>query len=306
MKKLLLFIALLAAPMLFTACDDEPLYYDDYPYDGWGYGDFNNGNHNNGNSNGSSQSLSSAEQSLVGSYVTNDGQQPVIYLTLNQDRTGNMIQDDNGNTTSSNFTWYAENSQLYFYYSNDGSDYEVNPYYISDGILYINEVPLAKNNGSSSGTTTTTSPLIGQWEGTITDYYLAEYPNLDSTGTYATIIEYANDGTGAQLDYEVTNPQGNYCYMPFQWTKLDNVIMMYYGENIPSSTVQNYALTTTKFTGQMVVGRDPYSFIFAKTSGFDWSVYTRGTTTNKVNARTLLRELKAKKAKRTATGRFAK
>lgn len=305
MKKLLLFITLAAAPLLFTACDeDDPWHYENYPNDGWGYnGDFNNGNSNNNSSN---QSLSSAELALVGSYVTNDGQEPVIYLTLNQDRTGNMVQEQDGNTTSSNFTWYAENSQLYFYYSNDQSDYEVNPYYTADGILYINNVPLAKNNGSSSGTTTTTSPLIGQWEGTITDYYLAEYPDLDSTGNYATIIEYANDGTGAQLDYEVTDPQGNYCYMPFQWTKFDNVIMMYYGENIPSSTVQNYALTTTKFSGQMVVGRDPYPFVFAKTSGFDWSVYTRGATTTKANARTLLRQLKAQKAKRTAVGKFAK
>lgn len=303
MKNLTLMMALAAIPMLFTACDDEP---------DWRGGrqdwTINQGNNNGGgydDGNGYGSELNSYEQGLVGSYVSDDDQ-AVVYIVLNNDRSGYITS----NNATTNFTWRATNNQFVVVYDGETQETAME-YYYSDSHLYIDGIPLVTNT-SGSETETTTSPLIGQWEGTITDYYLTMYPALDSLGTYATIMEFTEDGDGAQLDYDETDPQGNYSYMPFQWMSNGTAIIIYYGEDeqgnsIPTATISNYALTSTKFTGKVAYGLDAYSFKFGKTSGFSWSSYQRiKASRKKTSARSLLKELMASETKATTQGVFKK
>lgn len=303
MKKTTLMMALVAITMLFTACDNEP----DWPggRQGWTINPDDNNGGNNGGDTGYDSQLNSYEQALVGSYVSDDDQ-AVVYIVLNNDRSGYITT----NNATSNFIWRATSNQLVVVYDGDNQENAME-YYYSDSHLYIDGIPLVTNT-SGSGTETTTSPLIGQWEGTIADYYLTMYPNLDASGSYATIMEFTANGDGAQLDYDETNPQGNYSYMPFQWMSNGTAIIVYYGEDehgnsIPTATISNYALTSTKFTGKVAYGLEAYSFKFAKTSGFSWSSYQRvKASRNKTPAKSLLKELMADKSKATTQGSFKK
>lgn len=303
MRKITFIMALAAMPLLFTACDEGPDWHGERQ--DWTINpDYNNGGGYD-DDNGYGSQLNSYEQGLVGSYVSDDDE-AVVYIVLNNDRSGYITS----NNTTSNFTWRATSSQFVVVY--DGETQETTmDYSYSESHLYIDGIPLVTNTSDTDGETTT-SPLIGQWEGSIADYYLTMYPALDSLGSYATIMEFTESGDGAQLDYDESDPQGNYCYMPFQWMSNGTAIIIYYGEDeqgnsIPTATISNYALTSTKFTGKVAYGLDAYSFKFGKTSGFSWPSYQRvKASRNKTSARSLLKELMAGKAKATAQGTFKK
>lgn len=295
MKKALMMIALITTTMMFTACDTD----DDWYYGGPECED-NRGDQGGGNNDNYGSQLNTYEQGLVGSYVSDD-ENTKTYITLNNDRSGTIQSGD----TSSGFTWRATSSKLIVIYDNENTEYGMN-YYYKNNHLYIDGIPLVSNTGGS-GTETTQSALIGQWQGSVTGYYLNMYPNLDSNGTYATILEFAEDGFGAQLDYDESNPRGNYSYMPFQWMSNNTAIILYYGNDIPTATISNYALTSTKFTGQVAYGVESYAFKYDKTSGFDWTPY-KGVkaSTTKNSAHTLIKELIASKSKATTCGTFKK
>jgi len=169
----------------------------------------------------------------------------------------------------------------------------------------------SSNDGNTS-TNTTASPLVGQWEGSINNYYIVMYPNLGQDTTCATIIEFAVDGYGAQLDYNESSPKEEYCYMPFSWYNNGSAIVIVYekdddGNTFPTGTITDFALTETKFTGQIAYGTESYAFKYGKTSGFDWSAYQQSRAISSENvAHDILEELKANKSKATAKGSFAK
>lgn len=168
------------------------------------------------------------------------------------------------------------------------------------------------NNDENTGSNITTSPLVGQWEGSITNYYTAMYPNLEQDTTCATILEFTTDGDGAQLDYDESSPKEEYSYMPFSWYSNGSAIVIVYekdedGNTFPTATITDFALTETKFTGQVSYGTESYAFKYGKTSGFDWSAYQQSRAVGSESvAHDIMEELKANKSKATAKGSFAK
>ena len=219
-----------------------------------------------------SGSLTDAEKKLVGSFVSDDGKTP-IYITLKDDRSGSYTVQ--GQTVT--FQWYVTDNVLYMVYSDNTTDTYTIQY--QNGKLYLNNIPFITYKGGESQ-----SPLVGQWEGALdAGYYTDVYPKLPATGKYATIYEFSADGTGAQLDYDVSDPKNNYSCVTFSWVVNGQTISVSYNANevsLTSASFDNYILTSTQFKGQMAVsGFASYPFNYGKTSGFDWSPYLNVTQT---------------------------
>lgn len=286
MKKFFMMISLVCIMGMFASCDTD----DGYWYD-------------QGPTTYPTQALNSYEKELVGSYVSDDDKEP-FYLVLNNDRTGYYKTG----SENANFYWKADSRTLTVYYKDSNTSSAMN-YYYKDTHLYVDGIPLVENNGGETGPTTN-SALVGQWQGEIKNYYQYVYPDLDKNGQYATVVEFANDGYGAQLDYDEYNPKANYSYMPFQWMSNGTAVILYFGKDadgndIPTGTISDFALTSTRFTGQVAYGSISYGFAYNKTTGFDWTPYQAKASNEKTTALQLLRELKAKGSKKTAIGQFA-
>lgn len=242
--------------------------------------------------------LTDAEKSLIGSFVTDDGKEP-IYLVLNDNRTGTYTSQ--GQSVS--FQWYVLNNTLYMIYSDNTVDSYTIKY--QDNRLYLNNIPFVTYKAE------TQSPLVNQWEGQIdATYYTDVYTNFTSEGKYATICEYFADGTGIQLDYDVDNPKDNYSYQPFNWVINGRTISVSYSDDskLTSASYDNYILTDTQFKGKVSLsGFTTYSFGYTKTSGFDWGAYqTRlyQKTTRSGVVESLMTQLRQTKAKASVKGCF--
>lgn len=133
--------------------------------------------------------------------------------------------------------------------------------------------------GNEQGSTTDQSTIItklsAQWSGVLRDSFYYEAYALTGDG-YATVIEFASNGDGVQLDYEVAAPTESYSYVPFTWTVgSNNAIQLTYADNfLPAATVSQYQLTDDKFNGTITYGNTyTYPFEFAHIYAFDWSPY---------------------------------
>ena len=293
MKKIISFI-LLAMPLLFIACDEN----DDYHGGpGWIHG---------GGSGGQTTQLNSNEKKLVGSYVSDDDPSSVFYLVLNENRSGSFKVVKSGQTTGDEFTWSATSNKITVVYKSDNQK-AVMDYYYANNHLYVDDIPLVVNEGGDPGVSD--NPLIGQWQGSIIGYYSAMWQLKD--GDYETVCEFASNGEGAQVDYDIFSPKKNYAYNPFTWTMKDNVITIKYvsGSELPMATISDHALTSSRFTGTVVY--DPtssstsksFNFKYDKVTGFDWSIYTSDSGAKAAKSR--LKMLRQSNSKAIACGVFA-
>jgi hypothetical protein len=279
-------------PLLFAACDGGDDYYDP---PGWRPG----GGGNDG-------ALNEYEKNLVGSYVSDDDPSKPFYLVLRDDRTGSFKSVNNGQTTGDDFTWRANSKRLTVVYKSDGSKGEME-YYYADNHLYVDGIPLVANNGQAPDDTD--NPLVGQWEGVINGYYQAV---LGQTGdNYATVCEFASNGEGTQLDYNIYSPRDNYAYSPFTWTQTGGVIVVNYvadadGNSLPRAVFNNYALTDTRFTGTVLYGTQQFGFAYTATSGFDWTPYINGTRGAPMAAKTRMADLRKARSGPVRKGSFAR
>lgn len=302
MNKLLLAISLVAACCLTTGCDPDD------GWDGWRGNDYYWGNDGYKGDKNVNQALNGYEKQLVGSYVSADDK-TTVYLVLNSDRTGTYTTSEK----TLKFYWWADNDEIEVAYYGDDEYYDMD-YYSRNGYLYIDGIPFTTNNGGNGGgESTQQSNLVGQWSGELQNYYTSMYPTLDPTKKYATMIEYAQDGTGAQLDYDVTAPTTNYAFVVFEWKTTSRSIVMVYDDDangnpiLPTATIKDFALMRDKFTGSVIYGDKSYGFEFARTSGFDWSPYTtRAAGDTRLEARQLLRSLVKNGVKAKRSGIFAK
>lgn len=292
MRKILSILMMAMMPLLFAACDGGDDYYDP---PGWRPG----GGGNDG-------ALNEYEKNLVGSYVSDDDPSKPFYLVLRDDRTGSFKSVNNGQTTGDDFTWRANSKRLTVVYKSDGSKGEME-YYYADNHLYVDGIPLVANNGQAPDDTG--NPLVGQWEGAINGYYQAV---LGQTGdNYATVCEFASNGEGTQLDYNIYSPRDNYAYSPFTWTQTGGVIVVNYvadadGDSLPRAVFNNYALTDTRFTGTVLYGTQQFGFAYTATSGFDWTPYINGTRGAPMAAKTRMADLRKARSGPVRKGSFAR
>jgi hypothetical protein len=292
MRKILSILMVAMVPLLFAACDGGDDYYDP---PGWRPG----GGGNDG-------ALNEYEKNLVGSYVSDDDPSKPFYLVLRDDRTGSFKSVNNGQTTGDDFTWRANSKRLTVVYKSDGSKGEME-YYYADNHLYVDGIPLVANNGQAPDDTG--NPLVGQWEGAINGYYQAV---LGQTGdNYATVCEFASNGEGTQLDYNIYSPRDNYAYSPFTWTQTGGVIVVNYvadadGNSLPRAVFNNYALTDTRFTGTVLYGTQQFGFAYTATSGFDWTPYINGTRGAPMAAKTRMADLRKARSGPVRKGSFAR
>lgn len=252
-------------PLVFAACDDGDDYYGP---PGWPPG--------GGGSDGGA--LNKYEENLVGSYVSDDDPANPFYLVLRDDRTGYYKSVSGGQTTGDDFTWWASESTLSVVYESDGARADM-AYYYSDNHLYVDGIPLVVNDGSAPGGGEAT-PLIGQWEGRISGYYSTVFGLADDS--CFTTCEFASNGDGVQLDYNIHRPMTDYAYTPFTWSLADGVIVLNYVENdnewLKRAIINDYALSATRFSGTVAYGQQWFGFVFTATEGFDWSPYIGVTT----------------------------
>lgn len=289
-------ILLLAVPLVFTACSDD----DDYPrHPDWADNGGNGGNHGGGGGNNgiTTGPLNQYEQTLVGSYVSDDDPAQPFYLVLNSDRTGNYKSVSNGQTTGEGFIWCANDKELTVQYDSDGS-YATMEYYYANNHLYVDGIPLVVNTG---GGEVVQNPLVGQWQGTINGYYSAVWGQADDN--FTTVMEFTDDGMGCQLDYNEYSPKSDYAYTPFTWTQAGDVITITYqtDSDLSAARISNYALTSAKFTGQIAYGDKTFTFRFDTVTGFDWSPY-QGTAVEQAKAH--IRMLRKAKAGTVRKGSF--
>lgn len=260
MRKFLTFIIMAIVPLFFAACDDDHDYY--YGTPGWQQGG------------GGSSALNQYEKGLVGSYISDDDPDQPFYLVLRNDRTGYFKSVSGGQTTGDEFTWSATSTKLAVIYKSDGSR-AVMDYYYSNNHLYVDGIPLVANNTDVPGTTQ--SPLVGQWEGKINGFYSALYAVSDDS--CATVCEFASNGDGTQLDYNIYKPKTDFAYTPFTWSVADGVIVLTYVENaLPKAIISDYALSATRFSGTVAYDRQWFGFAYTATEGFDWTPYANGGT----------------------------
>ena len=183
-----------------------------------------------------------------------------------------------GQTTGDDFTWWASESTLSVVYESDGARADM-AYYYSDNHLYVDGIPLVVNDGSAPGGGEAT-PLIGQWEGRISGYYSTVFGLADDS--CFTTCEFASNGDGVQLDYNIHRPMTDYAYTPFTWSLADGVIVLNYVENdnewLKRAIINDYALSATRFSGTVAYGQQWFGFVFTATEGFDWSPYIGGIT----------------------------
>lgn len=289
MKKILTVLLVALAPLAFVACDND----DDY-YRGPGWA---------GGGGSPSGELNSYERALVGRYVSDDDPSSVYRVVLNSDRTGSYSVTEAGQTYGDTFVWGADSRTLTFVYDSDGVR-EDNAYSFSNSHLYIGKVPLVADTGQEPQQPAT--PLVGQWQGLIKEFYSTVYGLGDDS--CETVMEFASDGTGAQLDYDTYAPKDNYAYTPFTWSQAEGVIAVNYVENgnawMTRAIFTNYALTTTRFTGSASYGEKWFKFAFEDTEGFDWTPYISGTGV--ASAKTRLSALRRAGSGPVRKGTFAR
>jgi hypothetical protein len=178
MKKIFTLVAaalLVAAPALFTSCDDDPYWYDDdepwwYDYDDGGYGWNDNYYNNGGNDNDGSTAYDEAEV-LQGEwdgtmvYTNGDnGQRSSFYANMTFVRnnsnaikgTGTEIDytlDSNGNIAEQNdplkFNWYIDEQtgDIYIKYTNTQNQAT----YVMDASAKQHGFQLDENSGTFGG-----------------------------------------------------------------------------------------------------------------------------------------------------------
>lgn len=259
MKKLFLFM-LAALPLILVSCDDDDDYYYEHPE----WADNDNG------------ALNEYERQLVGSYVSDDDPANPFYLVLRDNRTGEFKSVSGGQTTGETFTWSATRQKLTVRYDSDGQ-YADMEYYYENNHLYVDGIPLVVNNGSMPDVTVQT-PLVGQWQGTITGYY-SDVWGLEEDDCM-TVCEFMGDGYGCQLDYDRYAPKENFAYTPFTWVQTNDVITVTYqtDSKLSAARISNYALTSKEFTGTIAYGDKSYKFGFESVNGFNWSPYQGDAT----------------------------
>lgn len=272
-------------PLLFAACGSDDDYYG---RPGWSGG-------------GSGGSLNQYEQKLVGSYVSDDDPSSVFYLVLDKDRTGYFKVVTGGQTSGDEFRWSATGNKLTVVYKSDNERVSMD-YYYRDNHLYVDGIPLVVNDGSTPEGSD--SPLVGQWQGSIDGYYQALLGQQD--GNYATVCEFAANGEGAQLDYNIYSPKTDFAYNPFTWTESGGVIVINYveGSVLPRGIVSDYALSATRFTGRILYGATSFGFAYDATSGFDWSYYINGGSVSAAKSR--MKMLRKAKTGALRSGSFAR
>lgn len=214
--------------------------------------------------------LSESEGIMVGKYVSDDGGEEIV-LTLESNRTGSYTMS--GATYT--FDWFEDLDKLFLIYS-DGID--VLPITIdNDGRLCLKDIPFVTYNETQKKD----DVLVGQWQGRQADAYYTEVIGsqidiMDVTN-WATVYEFAANGEGVQLDYDKTSPKTAFAYTPFTWVKNGSTISLSYISNdfgLTSASIDDYALSSTEFSGKMSYsGYNTYTFVYASTSGFDWSAY---------------------------------
>ena len=265
MKRFLYFIMMAMVPLVFAACDGGDDYYGPPGWHPGGGGD-------------DGGALNKYEENLVGSYVSDDDPANPFYLVLRDDRTGYFESVSGGQTTGDDFTWWASESTLSVVYESDGARADM-AYYYRDNHLYVDGIPLVVNDGSAPGGGEAT-PLIGQWEGRISGYYSTVFGLADDS--CFTTCEFASNGDGVQLDYNIHRPKTDYAYTPFTWSLADGVIVLNYVENdnewLKRAIINDYALSATRFSGTVAYGQRWFGFVFTATEGFDWSPYIGGAT----------------------------
>lgn len=292
MRKILTILMMAMVPLLFAACDDGDEYYGPPGWPSGGGGD--------------AGSLNKYEESLVGSYVSDDNPDNPFYLVLRDDRTGYYNSVSDGHTSGDDFTWSATSTRLTVVYKSDGARDEME-YYYKDNHLYVDGIPLVVNDGSQPGGEV--SPLVGQWEGSISGYYSAI---LGQTGdNFATVCEFASNGEGTQLDYNIYSPRRDYAYSPFYWTEAGGVIVVNYvsdaeGNSLPRAIFSDYALSASRFTGTVLYGNSQFNFAFTATSGFDWTPYITGGTVALSEAKTRMALLRRAGSGPVRMGSFAR
>lgn len=261
MKKILSLLVAFVAAFSLCACDDGWHDYDDHHPT---YPDtFNRDNLSN--------ELSHTERNLLGSYKSDDGKEPVIYLTLGEDRSGSYAS--NGQTVT--FSWYVEGSRLYMLHSdNQGEYYELT--YDSSNRLCLNGIPFVANGGNG-GDQSSDDVIVGQWQGKLSDEFYKDVYQFASADDLATILEFAADGTGAQLDYNEATPTVNFSANTFTWVRNGNTISLSYHDNAngwTSANIDGPSITSAKFTGSIsYTNYAVYKLSFVHVTGFDWTPY---------------------------------
>lgn len=277
-------------PFVFAACDDGDDYYGP---PGW---------HPGGGGDG--DALNKYEENLVGSYVSDDDPDNPFYLVLRDDRTGYFESVSGGQTTGDDFTWWASASTLSVVYESDGARADME-YHYADGHLYVDGIPLVVNDGGQAPGGDA-NYLIGQWEGTISRYYSTMF-GLDDDSCFTT-CEFAANGEGVQLDYNIHRPRTDYAYTPFTWAEAGGVIVINYVENdnewMTRAIISDYALSATRFSGTVAYGARQFGFVFTATEGFDWSPYIGGGTRAAASSR--MRMARRLKAAPVRSGAFAR
>lgn len=259
MKNFFSFLMLAMMPVLFAACGDGNDYYGG---GGWRPG-----------GGGQGDGLNQYEKQLVGSYVSDDDPDKVVYLVLKNDRSGLIKNAAGGQVTGDEFTWSATSSQLTVVYVGESERYPMD-YSFRNNHLYVDGISFVINSGDIPADVS--SPIVGQWEGTINGFYESVYGV--PAGTYATACEFAANGNGVQLDYDIYNPKKNYAYTPFTWAIANDVLVIKYdvGSGLPNGIAADYVLSDKRFTGTMAYGQLFFGFAFSKTSGWDWGQYQSG------------------------------
>lgn len=288
MKKLSTLLVALAATFALAACSNDD-YYEPAPPP---YTD------------PFTQQLSEAEKAMVGSYVSDDGQEHSIYLVLSESRAGSYTA--NGQTST--FKWCLDGSELYLEFAdNTGESYPVS--YDASGRLCLETadgyiIPfVAYNDGQASD-----DVLVGQWQGKLGDAFYKDVYGFDDATDLATIFEFAADGTGAQLDYNKFSATTDFSANTFTWVRNGNTISLSYDDNDngwTSANIDGPSITSAQFTGSVsYTGFAPYKLSMAHVEGFDWSpyLYTDATRAGKPQSR--LAQLRGKDRHTVSGGTF--
>lgn len=301
MKKLFIILFVFVATLALSSCGRDDFYdpygpyQPDQPGQNWSFDD-----------NKLSNQLSQTEKNLVGSYISDDGQEPVIYLTLSENRSGSYTS--NGATSS--FSWYVDGSNLYMKYSdNKGEYYTIT--YDSSNRLCLNNIPFVANNKGDGQETS--DVLVGQWQGKMADNFYTEMYNFESAEGLATIFEFAADGTGAQLDYDEAAALENHSVLTFTWIRNGNTISLNYNDPDKlwsSANINSPMITSGKFTGSISYTgyANSYKFSFASVTGFDWSPYlsqsTEAKTTRSIQKTSRMEQLRLLNTTSESKGSF--